>query len=192
MRAEPTTMAHDRSERTPAVRRGRRASTPRPPRRSEEGEHPMPFGRIVAVVGVTASSWLLAHGAAHAQSQSQSQSQAEAAPARVVMQVSDADPVRWNLALNNVRNVRQSLGATGVEIELVAYGPGIGMLKTDSVVGDRIADALKDGVKVVACQATMSALRLTEGDMLPRVGYVPSGAVELIRKQQQGYAYLRP
>ena len=53
---------------------------------------------------------------------------------RVVVQVSDADPARWNLALNNVKNLQDDLGAGNVEIEVVAYGPGIGMLKLDGAI----------------------------------------------------------
>ena len=51
---------------------------------------------------------------------------------KVVFQVSDADVARWNLTMNNVRNVQQDLGADKVMIEIVAYGPGIGMLKLES------------------------------------------------------------
>jgi len=29
-------------------------------------------------------------------------------------------------------------------------------------------------------------------DMLPNIGYVSAGVVELMKKQQQGYAYIRP
>ena len=58
-------------------------------------------------------------------------------PHKVVFQVSDADPAKWNLALNNARNVQQDLGSDKVAIEIVAYGPGIGMLKLDSVAGGR-------------------------------------------------------
>ena len=43
---------------------------------------------------------------------------------RVVIQVSDADPAKWNLALNNARNMQTDLGAANVDIEIVAYGPG--------------------------------------------------------------------
>src|SRR5207253_3005861 len=68
---------------------------------------------------------------------------------RIVMQVSDADPAKWNLALNNAHNLQTDLGAKNVDIEIVAYGPGIGMLKADSVVGNRIDEAQKSGVKVV-------------------------------------------
>lgn len=46
---------------------------------------------------------------------------------RVVLQVSDSDPAKWNLALNNARNIQQDLGRQNVEVEIVAYGPGLGM-----------------------------------------------------------------
>ena len=111
---------------------------------------------------------------------------------RMVMQVSDGDPARWNLALNNMRNVQSSLGAQNVDLEIVAYGPGIGMLKMDSTVGSRIAEATKSGIRVVACENTMHAQKLTKADMLPGIGYVPAGVVELMRKQHEGYAYIRP
>mgnify|MGYP001459827150 FL=1 len=51
---------------------------------------------------------------------------------RVIFQVSDNGPRKWNLALNNIRNVQEDLGAGNVEIELVAYGPGLPMLKLES------------------------------------------------------------
>jgi len=111
---------------------------------------------------------------------------------RVVMQVSDNDPAKWNLALNNARNLQSDLGASSVEIEIVAYGPGIGMLKAESVVGNRIAEALGKGVKVSACENTMRGQKLTKPDMLDGIGYVPAGVVEIMQKQQQGWAYLRP
>lgn len=111
---------------------------------------------------------------------------------RVVMQVSDNDPAKWNLALNNARNLQSDLGAANVDIEIVAYGPGIGMLKGESVVGDRVSEALGHGVKVSACENTMRGQKLAKADMLDGIGYVPAGVVEIMQKQQQGWAYLRP
>jgi uncharacterized protein len=123
-----------------------------------------------------------------------SPAQAQQAPVRgkVVMQVSDADPAKWNLALNNAKNVQTDLGAGNVDIEIVAYGPGIGMLKAESVVGNRVGEAMAAGVKVVACENTLQAQKLTRADMLPKIDYVPAGVVELMQKQQQGWAYIRP
>ena len=111
---------------------------------------------------------------------------------RVVMQVSDADPAKWNLALNNARNLQADLGAANVAIEIVAYGPGIGMLKADSIVGNRIGEALGHGVKVAACENTMRGQKLQKSDMLDGIGYVAAGVVEIMQKQQDGWAYLRP
>ena len=114
------------------------------------------------------------------------------AQGKVVFQVSDADPAKWHLALNNVRNVQQDLGVDKVQVEIVAYGPGIGMLTLDSPVSGRIAEALKRRVKVVACENTMTAQKLTRADMTPGIGYVTAGVVELIKLQGEGWAYIRP
>ncbi len=111
---------------------------------------------------------------------------------KVVFQVSDPDPGKWNLALNNAKNVQQDLGAAKVDIEVVAYGPGIGMIKMDSPVGNRVREAIAAGVKIVACENTMTNMKLTKNDMLPSLGYVPAGVVELMQRQRQGYAYIRP
>ena len=110
---------------------------------------------------------------------------------RALFQVTDNDPARWNLILNNMNALREDVGSEGAEIELVAYGPGVNMLKADSPVKQRIAEALKSGVKINACQNTMRAMKLTPADILPDVGYVPSGVVEVMKKQQQGWAYIR-
>lgn len=115
-----------------------------------------------------------------------------AAPMRVVVQVSEADPARWNLVLNNVRNLQDDLGADKVAIEVVAYGPGIGMLKFDAPTNSRVAEALKAGVTVSACENTMRSQKLARVDMLPNLTYVPAGVVQIVRRQQQGWAYLRP
>ena len=111
---------------------------------------------------------------------------------KVVIQVSDDDAVKWNLALNNARNLQDDVGVANVDIEIVAYGPGIGMLKLESPSGARVADALKAGVKVIACENTMRGQKLTKDDMLGGISYVPAGVTEIMKKQSEGWAYLRP
>ena len=111
---------------------------------------------------------------------------------RLVVQVSDADPARWNLVLNNVKNVQDELGADKVLIEVVAYGPGIGMLKFDAPSSGRVLEAQQSGVRLLACENTMRNQKLVRADMHPNVSYVPAGVVQIIRRQQEGWAYLRP
>jgi len=134
---------------------------------------------LSAAAAVTLAGLLPAHSAA------------QTVPNRAIFQVTDNDPARWNMILNNMTNLREGVGSEAVEIELVAYGPGILMLKADSSVRQRIAEAVKSGVKVNACQNTMNGMKLTPADMLGEIGYVPSGVVEVMRKQQQGWAYIR-
>ena len=123
----------------------------------------------------------------------QSQSTAPTAKKkRVVIQVSDGDSQKWNMALNNAKNIQDDLGAANVEVEIVAYGPGLGMLKFDAVSANRVTDTVAAGVKVYACQNTMRGMKLTAADMNPAVGYVPSGATAIMKRQGEGWAYLRP
>jgi intracellular sulfur oxidation DsrE/DsrF family protein len=111
---------------------------------------------------------------------------------KIVIQVSDNDPAKWNLALNNAKNLQEDVGAANVDIELVAYGPGIGMLKLEAPVASRIGDARRAGVRFLACENTMRGQKLTKDDMNPDVAYVPAGVTEIMTKQSEGWAYLRP
>jgi uncharacterized protein len=150
-------------------------------------------GRPLSQIARRALFSLAATGCLLALLPADSMAQSLAGKNKVVFQVSDADPQKWNLTLNNARNVQDDLGGgDAVDLEIVVYGPGIGMLKSDSPVAKRVADALKSSVKVVACENTMKAQKLVQADMLPAIGYVPAGVVELMKKQQEGYAYIRP
>lgn len=111
---------------------------------------------------------------------------------KVVIQVSDDSTKTWNQALNVVRNIQKAYGKDNVDIQVVAFGHGIGMLKMDSVVGNRIEDTLKAGVHVNACMNTMRGQKLSKEDMLPTIGYVPAGVIEIVKKQREGWAVLRP
>lgn len=120
------------------------------------------------------------------------QAQQKAHHYKVVLQVSDADPAKWNLALNNAENIQQALGKGNVTIEIVAYGPGIGMLKSDSKVADRLAQALDNSVVLDACQVTMRKQKLAKSDMYDGISYVPAGVVHIMQRERQGWQYIRP
>lgn len=111
---------------------------------------------------------------------------------KVVLQVSDADPAKWNLALNNARNIQTDLGKQNVDIEIVAYGPGLGMLKADSKVGDRLAQALDNNIGLMACENTMRNTKVTKADMYSGISYVDAGVVHIMKRQREGWAYVRP
>jgi intracellular sulfur oxidation DsrE/DsrF family protein len=111
-------------------------------------------------------------------------------PFKAVFQVSDADPQKWNLTLNNAKNALADLGPD-TQIEIVVFGPGIGLAKAGSEVAQRVTEVIGAGVKLAVCQNTMRGMHLESKDIHPQAGYVPSGVGELIRKQAAGYAYIR-
>ena len=130
--------------------------------------------------------------AANAQNQAATGTNTPQKRHKIVIQVSDNDPAKWNLALNNAKNLQDDVGAANVDIEIVAYGPGIGMLKLESPTASRVAEASKNNVVVIACENTMRGQKLTRDDMLSGIRYVPAGVTEIMTKQGQGWAYLRP
>ena len=112
---------------------------------------------------------------------------------RLLIHVSENEPARWNMALGNAKNAQDEVGgADKIDIEIVSNGPSVLMLKSDSPIAGRIAEATKSGVKVMVCENSMKGLKLTKSEMLQSIGYVPAGIIELTKKQQEGWAYVRP
>ncbi len=117
---------------------------------------------------------------------------AQAAKQKVVFQVSDNDAAKWNLALNNARNVQADLGKDKVDIEIVAYGPGLQMLKADSTVAPRIAQALDSNIGVYACENTMRNTKTEKSDLYHGIGFVNAGVTHIMKRQSEGWNYIRP
>jgi len=109
----------------------------------------------------------------------------------LVLQVSDDDPKVWNQTLNNAMNVASELGDKA-QIEIVAYGPGLKMLMFDSVVNNRLTDASKKGIELAACGNTMKKTNVTAKDLHPNAKVVKAGVVEIMKKQEEGWSYVKP
>jgi intracellular sulfur oxidation DsrE/DsrF family protein len=111
---------------------------------------------------------------------------------KIVLQVSDGNVQTWNQALNVVGNLREAYGPD-TQIEVVAFGQGINMLKFDAPVSSRLAEAQKkDGAKIYACENSMTRNKLSRNDMAPDVVYVKAGVEHMITRQREGWATIRP
>jgi intracellular sulfur oxidation DsrE/DsrF family protein len=132
---------------------------------------------ITLALGLTAGSAALAADAAKKH--------------HVVFHVTEDDPVKWNQTLNNAGNLQKAVGKDNVEIEVVANGPGLNMMKFESSVANRMNEAMGNGVAIVACGATMKAAKLTEKDLYPGVKVVPGGVVEIMNRQEAGWSYIK-
>ena len=127
---------------------------------------------------------------------------AEGKAHQVTFHVDQNDPDVMNQTLNNATNVIEYYRGKNedVDIDVVAYGPGLNMLRADtSPVQDRIK-RLKDMVfpgkiQFSACNVTKTGMEKAEGhaiSVVPDATVVPSGVVHLMELQEQGWSYVRP
>lgn len=121
---------------------------------------------------------------------------------RIAIQIDQNDPQVMNMVLNNTTNVIEHYRARNeeVDVEVVAYGPGLHMLRTDtSPVQDRIKhlkEMVSPGkIQFSACNNTKQNMEKAEGhavSIVPEATVVPSGVVRLMELQEQGWSYVRP
>ena len=104
------------------------------------------------------------------------------------------------LALNNATNVAQYYEKTGepVKIEVVAFGPGLHMLRDDtSPVKARIETMALSTPEVSfkACGVTEENMRKAENKdipIIPQAQMVKSGVVHIMELEEQGWTYVKP
>ena len=163
-------------------------------------------GKTANVLAAAIVALLMIAPASAAEQKSRSMSPISSRPAaikkphRLALQVNTNDPATMNLALNNASNVAQyykDLGL-GVTIEIVAFGPGLHMLRDDtSPVKARIASmALSTpSISFKACGNTRDNMSKAEEKDIPLVteaSLVKSGVVRVMELQEQGWTYVRP
>lgn len=114
---------------------------------------------------------------------------------KYVLHISDMDPSKQDLILNNASNLLDAYPPGAVEIEIVAYGPGLRLMFAENVNAQRIDSLSQSGVKFSACGNTLKA-------MTKQLGYepklnadakvVPGGIVRIGELVKNGYIYVKP
>jgi hypothetical protein len=121
---------------------------------------------------------------------------------RIAIQVDQNDPQVMNMVLNNATHVIEYYRDKNedVDVEIVAYGPGLHMLRSDSSPAQERIKRLKDTVfpgkiQFSACNNTRQGMEKAEGHAIPIVPEAtvgPSGVVRLMELQEAGWSYVRP
>ena len=127
--------------------------------------------------------------------QSAALAEEEGAKHKVVIQVSTADPMTQKIALNNAVNVQKALGMDDVDIEIVAYGPGLSLLTKASKEAERVPSLAMQNITFSACGNTMKKVAKKTGkepELLEGVTVVTAGVIRIMELQEQGYSYIRP
>ncbi len=116
-------------------------------------------------------------------------------PHKLVIQVSTDDPDVHKIALNNAVNLQKALGPSEVDIEIVAYGPGLSLMTPKSPESARVPDLALQEITFSACGNTMSKMAAKSGkevQLVDGVRVVPAGVLRIMELQEQGYTYIRP
>jgi len=111
---------------------------------------------------------------------------------RALFHLDEAASCKVESILRSVGHLLEELGPQGLEIELVAHGDGITALRrTANPFAHTLRQLAERGVRLAACHNTMQRLGLSPDDLLDVAQVVPSGVGELVRRQAEGWAYVR-
>jgi len=114
---------------------------------------------------------------------------------KYVLHISDMDPSKQELILNNARNLLDAYPPGDVEVEIVAYGPGLRLMFAENVNAQRLDSLSQSGVKFSACGNTLKGMAKLLGEepkLNPAATVVPGGIVRIGELARQGYIYVKP
>ncbi len=114
---------------------------------------------------------------------------------KIVIQVSTDDARTQAIALNNAVNLQKEYGMDNIAIEVVAYGPGLGLLTRKSKQAERVRSLTTQNIAFSACGNTMKKVEKKSGkkpQLTEGVTVVNAGVSRIMELQMQGYAYVRP
>jgi uncharacterized protein len=113
----------------------------------------------------------------------------------VVLQISDPDPFKQTLVLNVANNLLKAYGPDTIDLEIVAFGPGLRLLQADNANLTRIDGLSGQGVRFSACENTIKSFtkKLGHAPVLnPHAVPVSAGVVRIIDLVSQGYTLIKP
>ena len=114
---------------------------------------------------------------------------------KYVLHISDMDAEKQTLILNNAKNLLDAYPPGAVDIEIVAYGPGLRLMFADNANAPRLDSLSQSGVRFSACGNTLKGMTkaLGETPQLNKVAtVVPGGIVRIGELVKQGYIYIKP
>ena len=114
---------------------------------------------------------------------------------KLVLQISDADPTKQTLVLNVASNATKAYGADKIDIEIVAFGPGLRLMFADNHNKGRISGLVDNGVRFAACGNTLKKFTKILGEepeINSQVKMVPGGIVRIIELVNQDYILVKP
>ena len=114
---------------------------------------------------------------------------------KIVLQISDPNPFKQTLVLNVASNLIKHYGPDKVDIEIVAFGPGLRLLFEENAAAGRIKGLATNGVRFSACKNTINNMgkKLGHPPALNSLAVpVSAGVVQIIDLVNKGYKLVKP
>jgi intracellular sulfur oxidation DsrE/DsrF family protein len=114
---------------------------------------------------------------------------------RVVLQLSDRDPAKHALVLSVAYNLLKAYGPDRVSIEVVAFGPGIDLLRAESPNRVRVDSLVAQEVRFSVCMNTIETIERESGARValnPNAIKVQTGVARILVLSEAGYTLVRP
>ena len=102
---------------------------------------------------------------------------------------------KWKLLLKNVSNLLNTTNNEKFYIEVLANSEAVKYYDTNEDIDADICtmESLnKKGVAFVACNNALMAYNIEKNNIFQFVDIVPVGVFELVKKQSEGFAYIKP
>jgi uncharacterized protein len=114
---------------------------------------------------------------------------------RIVLQLSDNDPRKQGLVISVANNLLKLYDPDKVAIEVVAFGPGIDLLRADSANRKLVESLVAQGVRFDVCLNTVDTVERETGhrpDIIPAAIPVQVGVGQILSLTENGYTLVRP
>lgn len=114
---------------------------------------------------------------------------------KVVLQISEGSAEKQSLVLNVANNLQKEYGIDNVDIEIVAFGPGLRLLFKENANKGRIEGLASNGVRFAACQNTVQAVTKTLGHapvLSEHSVSVSAGVIRIMELTDKGYTLIKP
>lgn len=114
---------------------------------------------------------------------------------RIVLQLSDNDPKKEGLVLSVANNLIKAYDPDKIAVEVVAFGPGIDLLRVENANRTRVESLIAQGVKFDVCQNTLDTIERETGKrpaVIPKAIPVQVGVGQILSLTENGYTLVRP
>jgi len=101
------------------------------------------------------------------------------------------DEKRSTIAISNIINLIKDLGEENLDIELLMNGTGVKIMLKEGECVNKVDYLSNKGVVFCVCSNSLNALEMQENDMIKGTKIVPSGVGELVKKQNEGWNYIK-